>query len=422
MGTRYINTPNMDSVAANGTVFDRAYCANPLCAPSRTSMFTGQYPTVTDIMDNSDVINRTRTLTGYSTMFPMMGKIFHDAGYETAYFGKWHIPCPTNRTDIHGFTTAKMGRDEYGSVAIDTETSADTADFLQQNHKVPFLAVASFVNPHNIAEWSRGQAPPLGGIGAPPPVDELPPLRRNHAPQKDEPDAITLMRRSYQSAPMFPVGNFTDTKWRQYQWAYYRLIEKVDAQIGIVLKALRASGRKKDTLVVMLSDHGDCQGAHCWNQKTVLYEEAARVPFVLSLPRTIGPGTSKRLVNTGIDLIPTLCDYASIAAPKGLPGLSVKNGASDPRKYIVVSDKFLEGAPLDSRKPDPTGRMLCGQRYKYCVYSEGQRRESLVDLQEDPGEMVNLADDPHFLEVLRNHRMMLAEWCKDTHDSFCIPE
>jgi arylsulfatase A-like enzyme len=422
IGGRYIHTPNMDSVAARGTVFTRAYCANPLCVPSRTSMFTGQYPTATSVMDNSDAIDLTLTLTNYPRMFPMMGRVFQQAGYETAYFGKWHIPCPVNRSDIHGFRVAKMGIGEFGSKSIDAVTAADAAAYLQQEHGTPFLAVASFLNPHNIAEWSRGQALPLGDIGPPPPLEELPPLRANHAPQKDEPDTITLMRRSYQSAPMFPVGEFDDTKWRQYQWAYYRLIEKVDAQIGIVLQALRASGHVQDTLVVMMADHGDCQGAHRWNQKTVFYEEATRVPFVLTLPGATKPGQSLRLVNTGIDLMPTLCDFAGIAAPPNLPGLSVRDAASDPRRYIVVSDEMLEGAPLNGRKPDPTGRMLRSQRYKYCVYSEGERRESLVDLERDPGEMVNLAGDFSYCEILGRHRTMLAEWCRETHDAFCIPE
>ncbi len=421
VGSRYIHTPNMDSVAARGTVYTRAYCSNPLCVPSRTSMFTGQYPTVTSVMDNSDCIRLNLTLINYPHMFPLMGRVFQSAGYETAYFGKWHIPCPVSRSDIHGFDIAKMGLGEFGSKSIDTTTAADAAAFLRQKHQKPFLAVASILNPHNIAEWSRGQALPLGPIGQPPPIDELPPLRANHAPQKNEPDTITLMRHSYQSAPMFPVSHFDDTKWRQYQWAYYRLIEKADAQIGVVLQALRASGHEQDTLVVMVADHGDCQGAHDWNQKTVFYEEATRVPFVLSGPGVSKGGQSARLVNTGIDLMPTLCDFAEIDVPPHLPGLSVRNPTSDPRPYIVTSDKMLEGAPLDGRKPNPTGRMLRSQRYKYTVYSEGQRREALVDLEKDPGEMVNLAGESGSQEILRQHRSMLAEWCRQTRDAFPIP-
>src|SRR5665213_2461782 len=172
IGRRYLNTPNIDSLAANGTSFTRAYCANPLCVPSRTSMFTGRYPTETGVMDN----------TGLSEVhldprrFPIMGKIFEDGGYETAYFGKWHIACPEDQANIHGFT--RMATTFNDDIAAEL----DAAEFLREKH--------------------------------------------------DEPDIVALMRRSYQANPMFPVGDFNERQWRDYLWAYYRMIEKVDAQIG----------------------------------------------------------------------------------------------------------------------------------------------------------------------------------------------
>ncbi|HEY5212694.1 MAG TPA: sulfatase-like hydrolase/transferase [Acidobacteriaceae bacterium] len=410
IGRRYLNTPNIDSLAANGTSFTRAYCANPLCVPSRTSMFTGRYPTETGVMDN----------TGLSEVhldprrFPIMGKIFEDGGYETAYFGKWHIACPEDQANIHGFT--RMATTFNDDIAAEL----DAAEFLREKHDAPFLMVASFLNPHNICEWARGQRLPLGAVGRPPALEQCPPLRANHAPQQNEPDIVALMRRSYQANPMFPVGDFNERQWRDYLWAYYRMIEKVDAQIGIVLDALRGSGHEENTLIVFLSDHGDCQGAHGWNQKTVFYEEASRVPLILSRKGATA-NTSARLVNTGIDLLPTLCDYAGIAAPGTLPGLSLKNPAIDPRRYVVVSNRMVQGAPIGGRVPHPDGRMVRGQRYKYCVYSEGNRRESLVDLQTDPGEMLNLAGDTHFSDVLHMHRAMLTEWCGVTRDSFAVP-
>ena len=225
---------------------------------------------------------------------------------------------------------------------------------------------------------------------------------------------------------MFPVSNFDEKKWREYIWAYYRLIEKVDREIGVILRALRESGLEKNTLVVFSADHGDCQGSHRWNQKTILYEEATRVPLVMSYPGVVKHGTSTRLVNTGIDLIPTLCDYAGIQAPDGLPGLSLKDSANgvtshDPREHVIVSDRLIQGVPVDGRLPTPDGRMLRGQRYKYTVYSEGKHRESLVDLEKDPGEMKNLAGDPGFEKILNRHRVMLAEWCNKTHDTFKVP-
>jgi len=116
-----------------------------------------------------------------------------------------------------------------------------------------------------------------------------------------------------------------------------------------------------------------------------------------------------------------LCDYAGIADPERLPGLSVKNTRVDPREYIVVSNKLVQGAPVDGYKPVASGRMVRGQRYKYCIYDKGDRRESLVDLEKDPGEMVNLAGEPQFRKELQHNRAMLTEWCGRMHDSFPVP-
>lgn len=409
IGDRYIRTPNMDSLAASGTVFPRAYCANPLCVPSRTSMYTGRYPSETGIQTNQKARIDLRK-------FPCMGSFFRRAGYRTGYFGKWHLPIDFADTGAHGFTATFKG-------TADVRVAATASEFIQANREAPFLAVASFLNPHNICQWARGERLSEGDVGTPPPLDECPPLRPNHAPPDHEPDAMTLVRRSYHASRLFPVGNFDEKKWREYIWAYYRMIELVDGRIGQVLQTLRQSGLEERTLVVLLADHGDCQGAHRFNQKTVFYDEATRVPCILSYPGVTARGVSRRLVHTGVDLIPTLCDYAGIPVPAGLPGLSLRDAASgkttaDPREYLVVSNHMVQGAPVDGRTPQPEGRMVRSQRYKYCVYSQGKRRESLVDMEKDPGEMVNLAGDGRLRKVLDRHRAMLAEFRRKTGDAF----
>jgi choline-sulfatase len=409
MGGRYIKTPHMDSLAANGTLFTRAYCANPLCVPSRTSMFTGRYPSETGIQTNQAAELDVE-------QYPLMGRIFQRAGYLTGYFGKWHIPVPQARTELHGFDVWQRRSDDAG-------TAAKAVEFIKTRHNTPFLLVASFLNPHNICQWPRGEKLSEGDVGTPPPLEECPPQRLNHAMPRNETGIMGLMRRSFQSSRLFPVGGYDAKKWREYIWAYYRMIELVDGLIGQVCGAVREAGIEEHTLIVFTSDHGDCQGAHGWNQKTVFYEEAARVPFILSLKGTTKRGTANRLVQTGVDLIPTLCSYADIPVPKQLPGLSLKEtangkGAKDPRAYVVVSNRMVQGAAIDGRVFKPDGRMVRSQRYKYCVYSEGQRSESLVDMEEDPGEMMNLAGDPEYKQILDAHRAMLATWSSKINDNF----
>ncbi len=133
------------------------------------------------------------------------------------------------------------------------------------------------------------------------------------------------------------------------------------------------------------------------------------------------PGTSRRLVHTGIDFWPTLSDYAGIAVPDGLPGLSLKTEGAVPREYIVVSDHHGAGrAPVNARNGELNGTStLQRATIRYSAYSsEGERRESLVDLEKDPGETINLARDPTFAAVLKQHRELLAKWCKKFGDDF----
>jgi arylsulfatase A-like enzyme len=388
MGDRYLRTPNMDSLARSGRLFTRAYCANPLCIPSRTSLFTGRYPPQTGIQTNERAELDVQR-------FPVLGSIFQRAGYKTAYFGKWHLPVPEARTDLHGFEVRVRGQ-------RDVATAANAVEFLRTPGNAPFLLVASFLNPHNICEWPRGEKLTEGEVGTPPPLDQLPPRRPNHGTPKNETDIMLLMRRAYQSSRQFPVGDYDEKKWREYLWAYYRMIEIVDGRIGEVLRALRDARLAERTLIVLTADHGDCQGAHGWSQKTVFYDESARVPYVTSWPGVIPPGVSDEWVHTGVDLLPRLCRHAGVPAPPGLPAAG--------RDYLVVCNKMVQGLPVDGRQLRPEGRMVRSRRYKYCMYNEGERRESLVDMDDDPGEMVNVVAEPRYRQVLAQHRRWLAEW------------
>ena len=411
IGDKYLRTPNMDYLVAHGVSFTNAYCANPLCVPSRSSMFTGRYPHELGIQANDDKINDPAE-------FPLFGSIFKNAGYATGYFGKWHLPYNIKNTESHGFLS--MGQNK--SIGVDSLLAEPAIQFLEINQTKPFLLVVSFINPHNICEWARGSELPDGSIGLPPSADKCPPLRYNHLPSKNETDIMSISRTSYQATKMSPVSGFSDDKWRQYAWAYYRMIEKVDEEIGKILTKMRDSGLDKNTVIIFLSDHGDCQGAHGWNQKTVFYEEASKVPFIISY-KGVKPRKSDQLVQTGIDLLPSICDFAGIQLPKQLPGLSVKpllvkDKHPDAREYIVVSNKMVQGEPVNGYKPEPEGRMLRNRRFKYWIYNEGQQRETLYDLKKDPYEMVNLAGDLKYNNDLNKCREQLMEWAKENNDPF----
>ncbi len=410
LGARFLHTPHIDSLAQRGVTFTRAYSANPICIPSRTAMLTGRYPHQTGVLSNDKVPFEPAA-------WPTIGTLFKQAGYATGYVGKWHLPYPVTNS-ASGFDYTANIRNN----GADRGMTAAAEAFLRQPREQPFLLFTSFNNPHNICEWPRGQKLPDGAIGEPPPPEQCPPAPANLARQADEPDALSTVQDSYHASPQFPVGNFDANRWRQYRWAYYRMIEKVDAGIGEVLALLESTGQARNTVIVFTSDHGDCQGAHGWNQKTVFYEESSRVPFIVCAPDSAAAGRdSTQLVQTGIDLLPTLCDFAGIRWPEDLPGMSRRAAAegragTDERKFVVTSNHLTQGVPLPGGKFMPAGRMLRTAHYKYCVYDRGTQRESLVDLERDPGEMINLATDPAHSAILNEHRAAILDWSRKHGD------
>jgi arylsulfatase A-like enzyme len=305
MGNQYLKTPNMDKLAENGVRFTRAYSPNPLCVPMRSSMMTGRFPHQTGVLSNDEV-----QIDAKQNVF--LGKLFKEAGYETAYFGKWHVAFDERQNIVHGFDVVKdaEGRLNPNPAAV----------FLKQKHDKPFIAVASFLSPHEICEWSRKQDLPGGPLKSEiPAMENLPPLKSNFNPPQNETDIMTFMRKSYQAHRLFPVGDYTEYDWRRLAWGYYRLIERADDFVGEIMNALKETGQENNTLIVFLSDHGECCGSHHWNQKTVFYDESSRVPLIMSWKGKTAQGTSNILLNTGTDIIPTLCDFAQINIPDYLP-------------------------------------------------------------------------------------------------------
>lgn len=408
-GNPWLKTPAMDSIARNGARFERAYCVNPVCVPSRTGMLTGYMPSRFRVQTNQGNTRLQADIEKQS-----MGWLFRNAGYETAYGGKVHVP--TKIADCGFDVLTADQRDELATECV---------AFLKRPHDKPFLLVASFINPHDIcfAKFDENR-----------PATAKPANRKLRA--FEDPEGSLEERAAVAAALKRPAGvseeeffakhcpplpstfkasdsprtkHWSVEQWRQHGWAYCRLTEQVDRQIGQVLQALRDAKLEENTLVVFTSDHGEMNGAHGLIRKGTFFEEAARVPFIVSLKGVTKPGLvdNQHLVSSGLDLIPTLCDFAGITPPAALPGRSVRalaegRATQEWRPYVVSE---TEG-----------GRMICSGRYKYCVYAKGESLEHLVDLEKDPGEMKNVAADPEYADVLACHRQYLREWVETNSD------
>ncbi len=415
MGERYVKTPNLDALAKRGLRFDRAYAPNPICIPSRNSIFSGYYPFETGLQSNSK--------KPLPANMVCMGKHFKNAGYDTGYFGKWHLNIKTSDTARHGFDQTGVLKGN----GADHNIPAPAIAFLKQKRDKPFLLVTSFTGPRDICQLVRGQKIPGGPIGDFPDPQDCPPVPVNFAPPVDETDSMALMRRSYQATAMTPIADFDANKWRQMRWGYYRLIERADREIGRVLMALKETEHEQDTLVIFTADHGDCTGAHQFAQKTVFYDEAARIPLIVSYPGHIEPGITRKLVNVGIDTLPTMMDFAGITIPSHFKGHSLKPICENStlaawRDYIVVSNHMVQGAlpKGETEVPQCRGRMVRTNDHKYAVYDLGDHRESLVDMEKDPHEMQNLARDPAYKSVLKEHRALLRKYAAETGDDEAV--
>jgi arylsulfatase A-like enzyme len=316
-----------------------------------------------------------------------LGHLLRRAGYETLYGGKVHLPFDTSPEEIGFQTFSTDERDDLARTA---------AEILRGGLRRPFAMVASFINPHDICYVALREHPgtdtmrdlvgrshvelrTLERALADPGDVPLPP---NFDPQADEPTAIRDLL-GKQPWREYARSTWDESAWRRHRRAYARLTEFVDAQIGAVLAALDDAGLWDDTVVVFTSDHGDMAGAHRLEQKIVPYREAIEVPFIIADPTALGNRTdSTHLISNGLDLLPTLCDYAGARVPPFLTGSSVRP--------LVCGDR---GEPKDWRSTLAVESLVAtttvGPTWIHSLYDEGDHREQFYDLERDPGQTSN---------------------------------
>lgn len=393
-GNPDLYTPNMDKLASRGVRFENAYCTFPISGPSRSSIFTGYMPSEIGQIANGLPLPD-------SLVQKTLGTIVSNAGYECAYAGKWHVhtnSLPEEKS--FGFERLHLHND-FG-------LAESCVGFLKRKHDTPFFLVASFDNPHNICEYARKQNTPYADIKEPE-IGDCPNLPDNFqiAPY----DADVLKYEKSLVYRLAPTSGYTFDDWRRYRNAYFRLVETVDKEIGKILDEIDRQNLWENTVIIFTSDHGDGQGAHQWNQKTALYEEIVNVPFIVCLPGGKNSGkVLSQFVSNGIDIMPSVCDWAGTELPSGRKGLSVRNIAekgdlnAPHRPYVVSETVFTETGG------GTKGWMVRTDKYKYVLYDKGLYREQLYDMQDDRSEMVNLAVENEYLQILQAHRKILSEW------------
>ena len=417
-GNPYLNTPNIDLLHQNGTSFKKSYCTDPVCAAARSSWATGLYTSETGVPFNGGQLH---------TDIPDIGQILRNNGYRAFHCGKWHVPGRNVRDSFEVLYYGNQQIGAGGAAYYDSASTHAVADFLTKyDSNEPFYLQIGYIDPHDVCEYLHNHEekhipnPLEQGILT---EDDLPPLPENFNYDERETVLHRVCRRIdgalIHDRILQAVKNWDEFHWRYFKWNYYRFIEKVDAEIGRVLSILKQTPFCENTVIIFSADHGEACGSHQLFQKFALYEEEIRVPFIISC---LGDGfqiKKNKLDDThfvsGVDLFPTICDYASIDIPEICQGMSLRplvEGKDKPwREYAYIESNYW-------------GRSIVTDDYKYITEYKPRNIEDflppgpdserlglvqLFDRHDDPWETANLVDSPEHQEAINSCRDKLFQ-------------
>ncbi len=381
-GNPYVRTPNMDRLVARGTTFIQSYSSHPVCGPARACWFTGRPTSELGLYDNNCALRHE---------FPNLRLWMEDHGYAEMYIGKYGVFYE----DIPGAYHYPVAGHWLGECSDDGISQAARAFLQNYTDSKPFFLSLGIHNPHDCCFWEMDYPDDIGTLPYPELADELPPLPDNFEFDPREPETFKKQHE------YFMRKGWSETTWRYYEWSYYRQVEMADAEIGRVLDALDHSLYRDNTIILFAGDHGEGLGRHQTYSKHFLYDEAVRVPLVVSWPGHFREGAVDRthFVST-LDFAPTVCDLAGVPPMPKMRGRSlrplVEGESPEWRDHIIC--ECLE-----------TGRMVRTRDFKYITYY-GDPTEQLFDMRVDPGETHSLAFDPAYADVLARLKNLLAAY------------
>ena len=501
-GNDWIETPNLDRIADSGFVFENAYVTQPVCTPARGSIMTGLYPQTTGLIKNAIEL---------SPDIQTIAELVSD-DYICAHYGKWHLG--NDAFPQHGFEDwisiedhhragfqrreqrhreadynlwlREQGIDNPPVSPISYEKWLPGADlpeeltqaaylgneatrFLREHDGRPFVLYVSFFEPH------PPYTGPLNGLYDPDTLPVGPAFLQR-------PDGGSLVNRAradyYMGGNLNPLGAeggdihdlTTEAGWRRLRAQYFANVTLVDRNVGRILDALDANDYTDNTIVVMSSEHGEMGGDHGMLEKRSLYEEASRVPLLMSVPWLNSGQTRIGGSVSQIDLVPTLLDLLDQPVPDHLQGASLapvlketiakpplpagegwgegetrvgsspmnpqfpgKSGVTQRslkgRTTLDDNDVFLQwngmgdrnlGSPLINRMVSlPWRSVITADRWKLNLCAGDQCE--LYDLNTDPFELNNLFDDPSQRDRIREMAARVRIWQNETGDHAPIP-
>jgi arylsulfatase A-like enzyme len=394
-------TPNIDRLAKKGILFEQAYCAAPLCNPSRTAVMTGLNPSTTGIYGNKAWFRDHPKYKNWVTIPQYFrkhgyaawtgGKIYHQAhgkfsdqiAWDRQYSTRTGTPSPlAKKRYVHGMKFSNPIQQrliDWAPIAQgdketnDWKTADLAAKFLKQARDKPFFLGCGIYRPH--LSWY-----------APKKYFDMHPLDKIQLPERKEDDLDDIPPIGRRMAgKSFDIIR-TRGQWKKAVQGYLAACSFADACVGRVLDALETSPHRDNTIVVLWGDHGYHIGEKNHFSKSALWEETSRTPLIIYAPGVSKPARCKRTVGL-IDLYPTLIDLCGLPARSDLDGRSIAPLVRDPQKEwaypaLITHSPHWYGA----------NHAIHSERYHYIRYRDGG--EELYDNQADPHGWKNLADDP----------------------------
>ncbi len=449
-------TPNIDKLAAEGILFRNAFVNNSLCAPSRAAFLTGKYSHLNGIEGNRDI-----PFDGSQTTFP---KLLHNAGYQTALVGKWHLI--SNPTGFDYWNILPGQGDYYNPDFIDNGVKGTVNGYVTDlitDFALNWLDKRDTSRPFCLLMWNKAPhrqwMPPLKYLHQfdstkfPLPqtfFDDY--YSRTKAPHEQKMRIDEWLSPNYDLKENFKVERpykMLDEQWisiygrlsaeeknkfeeaysaqnnllknanlkgedlavwkfERYIKDYLSCVQSVDDNVGRLIDYLKQNGLDKNTIVVYSSDQGFYLGEHGWFDKRFMYEESFKTPLIIRWPATIKPGTINNNLVMNLDVTETLLDAAKVKIPADMQGESLlpllrKKDTANWRKAVYYH-YYDEGDEHNVAKHVGVRT----DRYKLIWFYENDESE-LFDLLKDKQEMHNVYNDPHYDKIKNEMKLKLRE-------------
>lgn len=430
-GREFMRTPHLDRLASEGMVFDHCYTASPVCVAARGSLLSGQWPSTTGVLNNTQQLDPS---------VPTWPKLLAEAGFLTAAIGKMHFNPWDARNGFLERISAEDKRHVYlqddfvkflhlnghervhptrnpgyfeslgapitplpKRFHVDAYVGDQAADWIGRHGHEPFAAWVSFPGPHDPYDPPAEMADLYKDAPIPPPIGSRVELATKPRAQQQAGHG-SINNAMYQIDPTLA----TPEQHRRWRAHYFANISLIDEGIGKILQALESTNSLDRTLIIYTSDHGDALGDHGLPYKGFFYDCMARVPLIIRGPG-VASGTRCQSLVSHLDLLPLFYRHCGVAAPSSLEGIDASPLLADP----TASIRDIVFSEIQGRA------MVRDRRFKYAHYANGD--SELYDMEADPTEERNLATDPAANGEAARLRGLLVEHSLHQHVFRAMP-